>query len=104
MNTIIFIMLFGILGQFSVQDPMTEEENYQDEMGFYVISFYYDTSFSTNRGWNPPEYSAKITVYRIIDGKKVQVGKSFEGTYHERGGYSQEHLKWFIKQAGEVIK
>lgn len=84
----------------------TATRNYSDSTGFYVIHFAYNDGYARVPATNPPgapHYDATITVSRVIDGKEVQIGKPFGGTYVE-GGCFEDASDYLVKLAKELAQ
>lgn len=80
--------------------------NYQDDTGFYIIDFEYYTGSCMVPATNPPgkpHYAATITVYQIIDGKKVMIGKPFDGQYIP-GGCFEDASDYLVEKAKNLAK
>lgn len=83
-----------------------DSRNYQDDTGFYVIEFEYYTGSCMVPATIPlgkPHYAATITVYQIIDGKKVMIGKPFDGQYIP-GGCFEDASDYLVEKAKNLAK
>jgi hypothetical protein len=94
---IIFLMVQVSLAQTTLEyrqsEDQTAERTYQDSTGFYIIHFEYNTASCSIPLTNPPgqpHYFATITVYKIVEGKKTQIGEPFSGQYTENGCFEDE--------------
>jgi hypothetical protein len=103
MKKLLMILLISFLGAFYFIESyaIQASRNYQDETGFYVIDFDFDNSYYLVPATNPPgqpHYQATITVYQIVDGKKIIIGESFDGQYTEKGCF-EDDPKYLIDKA-----
>lgn len=83
------------------KEYVSAERTHQDSTGFYLIHFEYDSRFCTIPMTNPPgqpHYSAEITVYKIMDGKKQMIGEPFPGEYTPNGCFEDDPV-YLIQEA-----
>jgi hypothetical protein len=65
-------------------EQKTATKNYQDTNGFYVVQFDYDDSLFSRPATMPegsPHYDAKITVFRVVNGKTDRVCEPWRGQF-----------------------
>jgi hypothetical protein len=90
---------------FNFGGSSSASRNYQDDTGFYVIDFVYNTRYATIPAIEgaKPHYGASIKVYQIVDGKKTLIGKEFGGQYIP-GGCFEDASEYLVKKAKEFAK
>ncbi|MHA2069183.1 MAG: hypothetical protein ACXABY_32895 [Candidatus Thorarchaeota archaeon] len=69
------------------------ERTYQRADGFYLIHFSYNTQYADVPLTDPPgapHYGADITIYKIVDGKKVKQCPMFNGVYVPGGCFEDD--------------
>jgi hypothetical protein len=79
--------------EFGYLNQKQAEITYKDSSGFYVIKFVYNDTYCMIPATYPagcPHYSATITVYEVMDGDTVVIGKPFPGTYTGGKCYEDE--------------
>jgi len=93
-HQLILIVVLAMLAVTALNaEQVTATKSYQDTRGFYIVQFEYSNSFYTRPATSPlgcPHYDATITVFKIKDGKPVQVGKSWQGTFTDGRCYEDK--------------
>lgn len=88
MKYILRLLVFLILLLGFTFGEYAERTYQEDGLGFFVIEYNYTTEWFTQPLTNPigdPHYSATITIYQIINDKKVLLDKPFSGVYIVNG-------------------
>ncbi|MFA5378120.1 MAG: hypothetical protein WC455_20375 [Dehalococcoidia bacterium] len=87
-------------------EQKTVTKTHQDTNGFFVIKFDYDDSWFSRPATMPegvPHYDAKITVFRVIDGKTVQVCEPWRGVFTD-GQCFEDNLSDIVGKALKTTK
>lgn len=78
-----------------IKNPELElaTRTYEPKDHFYIIEFRYDPHVFTRPATSPagdPHYHAKIKVFEVKEGKRLQIGPEFDGQYIERGCFEDK--------------
>jgi hypothetical protein len=88
----IFLIALSAIAQSWQTKTETAIRTLERADGFYVVEYRYG-GFATVPLTNPPgppHYGAEITVFRVVDGKRQQIGQPFGGEYTVNGCFEDD--------------
>lgn len=86
-------------------EQKTATKNYQGSNGFFVVQFDYDDSWFSRPATIPegvPHYDAKITVFRVVNGKTEQVCDPWRGVFTDGKCY-EDNLADLVARALKTV-
>lgn len=103
-RVLIFLLVLSISGISAGSDLCNSifkaVREYQGAGHFYLVEYEYDAErvMYRDNGEDHPHYPARVAVFEIIQGKKVQVGYPFH-SYYVPGGCVEDRPADMVRQA-----